>query len=95
MAMGTIEKEVIEEIKTYVNGGDLEGLRSLWKEYQEMDFGRELAWEYIFEKVYIHAALKKRREICEWLDSLFNELDPIQQIGLRHVFSYARYLLYH
>ena len=91
--MGTIENDVIEESKRYINGGDLGGLQGLWLEYQETDFGRELAWEYIFGKIYIHAALKKQRGICEWLDGLFKELDPIQQIGLRQLFPYARYLL--
>jgi hypothetical protein len=88
-----IEEEVIREIKEYIHIGDLEGLQVLWNDYQETDFGRELAWESIFQKVYLHAALKKQRHICEWLEGLFRTLDPIQQIGLRHVFPYARYLL--
>jgi hypothetical protein len=91
--MGSVERDVIREIKEYINRGDTTGLQQRWEEYQEMDFGRELAWEYIFEKSYIHAALKKQTEICAWLQSLFTQLDPIQQIGLRQVFPYARYLL--
>lgn len=89
----TIEQEVVAEAKDYVTVGDLTGLQDLWGEYQETDFGRALAWEWIFEKIYLHAALKKRREICQWLDGLFQELDPIQQMGLRQIFPYARYLL--
>lgn len=88
-----IEQDVICESKGYINVGDLEGLQERWIDYQETDFGRELAWEYIFEKIYIHAALKKQPFICEWLEERFHQLDPIQQIGLRHVFPYARYLL--
>jgi hypothetical protein len=88
-----IEQQVIQEIKAYIHRGDLEGLRVLWEDYQETDFGRELAWEYIFSKIYIHAALKKQRAICEWLEGLFSELDPIQQMGIRQVFPYGRYLL--
>lgn len=89
----TIEREIVAEAKVYLAVGDLEGLQGLWRVCQETDFGRTLSWEWIFEKIYVHAALKKQRAICEWLDRLFLELDPIQQIGLRQMFPYARYLL--
>ncbi len=91
--MSSIERELISEIKMYIQKGDLDDLKELWNEYQETDFGRTLAWEYIFEKVYLHAALKKQTAICSWLDELYSELDPIQQMGLRQMFPYARYLL--
>lgn len=91
--MASIERDVISEIKAYITVGDLDGLKALWEEYQATDFGRELAWEYIFEKIYLHAALKKQRVICSWLDTLYLELDPIQQMALRQMFPYARYLL--
>lgn len=89
-----IEHDVVMEAKTYIVVGDLEGLKALWDEYQETDFGRPLAWEWIFQKVYLYAALKKQRAICDWLDELFLELDPIQQMGLRQMFPYARHLLH-
>jgi hypothetical protein len=82
--MACIERDVISEIKVYINMGNLDGLKELWIDYQETDFGRELAWEYIFEKIYLHAALKKQKDICSW---------PIQQMGLRQMFPYAKYLL--
>ena len=37
--------------------------------------------------------LKKQKEICIWLDTLFPTFDPITQIALRQLFPYARYLL--
>jgi hypothetical protein len=70
------------------------GLKKKWSEYQtETDFGREIAWDFIFQKVYLHAALKKQKSICELLYTIFPELGPIQQIALRQMFSYTRYLL--
>lgn len=88
-----IEDHLIHEIKQIIQLGELYSLQELWKNYQDTDFGRELAWEYIFQKIYIHAALKKQKKICEWLDILYLQLDPIQQIGIRHTLLYARYLL--
>ena len=72
----------------------MDGLKEQWDEYRvETDFGREVTWDYVFQKVYLHAALKKQKAICEWLNTVFTEFDPIQQIALRQMFAYGRYLL--
>jgi hypothetical protein len=90
----SIEEQLIAEIKPFINKGNLDGLKEQWKEYRaETEFDREIAWDFVFQKVYLHAALKKQRQICEWLDTVFSEFDPIQQIALRQMFAYARYLL--
>jgi hypothetical protein len=90
----TIEEQLINEIKPYINKGDLEGLKEQWNEYRfETEFDREIAWDFVFQKIYIHAALKKQGSICDWLDTVFTEFNPIQQIALRQMFPYARHLL--
>ncbi|MEI7670017.1 MAG: hypothetical protein WCJ33_08035 [Pseudomonadota bacterium] len=90
----SIEEQLVAEIKPYINKGNLDGLKEqLLEYYLETDFGCAIAWDYIFQKVYLHAALKKQKLICEWLDTVFTEFDTIQQIALRQMFSYARYLL--
>ena len=43
----------------------MEGLQELWNQYNDTDFGRELAWDYVFQKVYIHSCLKKQKEIVK------------------------------
>ena len=89
----SIEEQLVAEIKPYINEGNLDGLKEQWDEWVNTDFGREIAWDFIFQKVYLHAALKKQKLICKWLDTIFIELDTIQQIALRQMFSYARHLL--
>ena len=90
----SIEEQLVLQIKPYINNGNLNGLKEQWLEYYlETDFDRDIAWDYVFQKVYLHAALKKQKAICEWLDTVFTELNPIQQIALRQMFSYARVLL--
>ncbi len=91
--MLSTEEQLIAEIKPFINKGNLGGLKELWFEYSETDFGREIAWEFVFQKVYLHAALKKQKEICMWLDTIFLELNPVAQIALRQMFPYARHLL--
>jgi hypothetical protein len=90
----SIETQLFSEIKPFINIGNLEGLKELWSRYQnETDFGRVIAWDSVFQKVYLHAALKKQHSICAWLDELYLEFDPIRQIAMRQMFSYAKYLL--
>ena len=89
----SIEEQLISQIKPFINIGNLDGLKDEWIEYQETDFGRNIAWDFVFQKIYLHAALKKQKHICEWLDTLYIEFDPIIKIALRQMFSYANYLL--
>jgi hypothetical protein len=92
--MKSVEESIVEEIKPFINKGNLNGLKEQWLEYYfETDFGREIAWEFVFQKVYLHAALKKQKAICEWLDTIFTQLNPMAQIALRQMFPYARHLL--
>jgi hypothetical protein len=89
-----IEDQILFEIKPYIAAGDLGGLQELWNRYQhEIEWEHPIAWDYIFQKSYLHAALKKQREICTWLDTLFLSFDPMIQIAMRQMFAYARYLL--
>ena len=45
-----------------INKGNLEGLKILWEDYEDTDFGKKIAWDYIFQKVYVHSVLKKQKE---------------------------------
>ena len=90
----SIEDQIISEIKLFINKGNLNSIKGKWFEYvNEIDFGRVIAWDYVFQKVYLHAALKKQKHICDWLGEIFTQLNPIQQIALRQMFPYARHLL--
>ncbi len=68
---------------------NVEGLQELYLETQD----EEYPWEYIYQKLYLHACLKKQHRSVEWLRGLFSSFDPIQQIALRQMFFYGKYLL--
>ena len=83
--------EIISFFKKYINDGSLEACQT----YLQMlrDTYEDVPWDYIFQKVYIHACLKKQKQIVDWLMLVFTELPPIQQIAIRQIFSYGRILL--
>lgn len=87
------EDQILFELKPLIAEGNLVELQRLWEEYQETDFGGYVAWDYVFQKCYLHAALKKKKDICDWLDTLFVTFNEMTQIALRQMFPYARYLL--
>ena len=86
----SFEEKLVREVKLYIDNDDLEGLKSFW---DNTEFDVDLGWDYIFEKVYLHAALKKRKNFCDWFDILFHQLSIIEQMAIRQMFSYAKYLL--
>lgn len=80
----------IRTCKVFIDDSNLLGLQQCYAEIQDKaDFN----WEYIFHRVYLHACLKKKKDIAEWLTQMFTALDPIDQMGLRQIFPYGRYLL--
>jgi hypothetical protein len=75
--------------KKLIEKENLEGLQEYYMEHLEENY----PWEYIYQKLYLHACLKKKVKIVEWLGQLFPTFDPIQQIALRQMFFYGKYLL--
>lgn len=79
----------LKDCKKLIEKDNLEGLQEYYLENQ----GENYPWEYIYQKLYLHACLKKKHKIVEWMNPLFEQFDPIQKIALRQMFSYGRYLL--
>ncbi len=75
--------------KTMIEKDNLEGLQEFYRENLDENY----PWEYIYQKLYLHACLKKKQRIVDWMNSMFEHFDPIQKIALRQMFSYGRYLL--
>lgn len=83
-------EDVIHVCKTYIHNNDTEGFTAFLLEIQDEYDG---VWDYIFKKVYIHACLKKNKPIVDILLQTYQELSEIEQIAIRQVFPYGRYLL--
>ncbi len=78
--------DLLETGKHLIECGDLKTFQDYVAEVEMVDWA--------FQKLYLHACLKGRKEIAEWLEqSVFPTMDPIVQIALRQGFAYGRYLL--
>lgn len=84
-----MQETIIQNCKYFINNSDLLGLQ----EYYETITEEKVNFDFIFQKVYLHACLKKKIEIVEWLQTIFKTLEPISQIAMRQIFSYGRHLL--
>lgn len=76
-------------MKDLVALDNLEGLKDYVYENQSLD----LPWDVIYKDVYLHACLKKKPLIVNWLLEVYESLDPITKITLKQLFPYGRYLL--
>ena len=82
--------DTIDICKKYIDDSNLEELQRF--SYSLLEFSYD--WPYLFQKVYLHACLKKRADMAEWLHTcMYSKMDEIQQIALRQVFPYGKYLL--
>lgn len=76
-------------MKDLVTLDNLEGLKDYVYENQSLD----LPWDVIYKDVYLHACLKKKPLIVNWLLEVYETMDPITKIALKQLFPYGRYLL--
>ena len=88
-----MNNNILDECKSFVNAGDLKGLQEYYSDIQNIDHGYTLNWQYIYQKVYLHACLKKKVDIADWLTSICPTFDKVSQIAMRQMFPYGRHLL--
>ena len=93
-----MNKEVVLNCKAYINNNQEEEC----KQYilyiinnQESNTEYKLAYEYIFQQVYIHACLKQKETLALWLKTEIYDkyFDIIQKTALRQMFIYGDYVL--
>ena len=82
--------EFVRQSKEFIDRDYLEGLIEFVKEYHQDD---TIAWDYILQKLYIHACLRKKLAISEKILEYIVLLDPIQQIAIRQMIPYGKWLL--
>lgn len=88
-----MEIALLHECKEYINANKFEEFKEFYKELSESEFETQPDWANLYQKVYLHACLKKRHQIAEWLETLFTQFPPITQIAYRQLFFYGHVLL--
>jgi len=85
-----MEDELIRDIKEVVERGSLDTLQTFYDYLQKTHEDDEVDWPYILQKTYLHACLKKKKDMVDWLGSLFENMDPINRIAYRHTLNYGK-----
>jgi hypothetical protein len=85
---------IVCDAKQIINRGDLAALQEYYNNLFDSHKSSDIDIPYLFRHIYVHACLKKKKEIAAWLTELYEEtMDPIMKIALRQIFAYGNYLL--
>jgi hypothetical protein len=89
-----LEDQIVSGIKPTIETTDLLSVQEEYNDlFYETEFPRTVDWPYVVQKCYLHACLKKKKDIADWFQGLFTSFDPIQQIAYRQTFAYGKRLL--
>jgi hypothetical protein len=88
-----MEVQLLRDIKEVVERGSLDTLQTFYAYLQKAHEDEDIDWPYILQKTYLHACLKKRKDMVDWLATLFEMLDPINKIAYRHTLNYGKFLV--
>lgn len=94
MNTSQISESIVRECKEIINKNSLQALKDYWIELQSFEYDSQPDWPWIFQKVFLHACLKGKKDIATWLREEFeSKVDPIQRIAYRQTYSYGNILL--
>ena len=87
--------KIIKECKKMIENDNLKDLKEYYLNLNEYEIfiSNTIAYEYIFQKIYIHACNYGNKETIEWLIERYIEMDNIRKIALRQLFYYGKYIL--
>ena len=81
---------ILQRIKDAIDKDDLKEVQEM---YDSIDFNdSQIPWDYVFQKVYLYACLKKKQKFIAWFENIFYQFNQIQQSGIRHTLNYGRFI---
>ncbi len=87
-----MEQSIIRDCKALIEHSSLQALQTYFDEVTHDEDAHLVDWAYVWQKTYLHACLKKKREMTAWLEERFKDLDPIACMAYRHTLNYGRHL---
>jgi hypothetical protein len=88
-----MEAGIIRECKEMIERSTLPSLQEYYQDLLTSYNDEQVDWAFVLQKVYLHACLKKKRDMATWLEERFKDLDPIAYMAYRHTINYGRVLL--
>lgn len=90
-----MEAGIIRECKEMIASSSLQSLQEYYRDIlaSYCDVSYTVDWAFVLQKVYLHACLKKKRDMAAWLEERFKDLDPIAFMAYRHTINYGHVLL--
>lgn len=93
MALTSVEIEIIRTAKDIVERQTLQEFTTFVQELMEAGLSPEPSWHYILQRVYLHACLKQKREIVNFLERLVATESRLQSLGWKSTVAYGKTLL--
>ncbi len=84
-------EEIIQKAKCYIKNDDIINLELYYKYLNDNDI--EYNEEYVYQKVFIYACIIGAKNCIKWLFTIYDDLDEINQISIRQMFFYGKYLI--
>lgn len=85
--------DIVQKFKHYIDHDELSSCQDYLQELLDTYTSDSVPWDYIYKNVYLHACLKRRKAIVDWILTLYEHLPPVQQIALSQLFPYGRRLM--
>lgn len=89
-----VEQSIVNDVKKIIERGSVEEMQEFWFSITtEYEFDQPIDFPWIMQKVFIHACLHGKKDIVEWLRTIFDEMDEISKIAYKHTINYGDALL--
>ena len=88
------QQDVLNEIKYYINLDKLSSLQHLLFDLLDNNPLSEYRpnWEFLWHHAFVHACLRNKVAIKEWLLEIYDTFDITTKIALKPTLLYAKYL---
>ena len=89
----TVQKQIVKDVKLYIDHYDLEGLQKYYIDLLNTEFDYDINMQFIYKEAFFYACSKENKDIINWLINLYYGFDSVTKIALRQMFTYGKYIL--
>ena len=86
-----MDKEIIKQSKHLIKTNNLLELQKSYHNIIEQKI--DISIPYLYKEVFYYSCQQGNEIIIKWLTEVYNNMDNINQISLRKIFPYGKYLL--